>query len=169
MKRLFKVALVAGCMLLMAGIANAQKIGYVNTNELMQAMPEVKGIQTQMQTYQKSFVDQLTTLNNEYQTKGKAYETGREKMTDAQRTVSESELQDLQKRMQDLQTSASNQVQAKSSELMKPVADKVRTAINAVAKEKGYAYVLDSSQIDLIVAPATDNIQVPVRARLGLK
>ncbi len=169
MKRLFKVALVAGCMLLMSGLANAQKIGYVNTNELMQGMPELKTIKTQMDTYQKTFIDQLNTMNTEFQTKGQAYEAKRTTMTDAARTASESELQDMQKRMQDYQNNARQQVDAKSNELMKPVADKVRGAITAVAKEKGYAYVLDAGQIDLIVAPTADNMQPAVKAKLGLK
>ncbi len=170
MKKLFKVALIAGCMLFAAGLAHAQqKIGYVNTAELMQNMPEMKALQTQMNTYQKSFMDQLNSMNGEYQTKGQTYEKNRATMTDAARTAAEGELQDIQKRMQDFQNTASQQVQAKSAELLKPVQEKVRTAITAVAKEKGFAYILDASTTELIVAPEADNIQTAVKARLGLK
>jgi outer membrane protein len=169
MKRLFKVALVAVSMLFMASFANAQKIGYVNTNELMQTMPEVKGIQTQINTFQKSYVDQLNSMQTEFQKKAEAYQKGQATMNDAAKTAAESELQDFQKRMQDFNNDASQKVQAKGQELMKPVADKVRGAISAVAKEKGYAYVLDSSQVDLIVAPPTDNMQASVKAKLGIK
>lgn len=169
MKKLFRVALVAVSMLFMAGIANAQKIGYVNTNELMQAMPKLKDVQNSLNTYQKTFMDQLTSMNTELQNKAQAYDSKRATMTDAARTAAEGELQDFQKRMQDYQNNARQQVEAKSNELMKPLVDQVRAAITAVAKEKGYAYVLDASTIDLIVAPEADNMQASVKAKLGLK
>ncbi|GAB2684299.1 hypothetical protein GCM10027037_01760 [Mucilaginibacter koreensis] len=156
-------------MLFVAGFANAQKIGYVNTNELMQTMPEVKGIQTQINTFQKSYVDQLNSMQTEFQKKAEAYQKGQATMNDAAKTAAESELQDFQKRMQDFNNDASQKVQAKGQELMKPVADKVRGAITAVAKEKGYAYVLDESNVDLIVKPAADNMQPAVKAKLGIK
>jgi outer membrane protein len=170
MKRLFKVALVAGCMLLTAGFAKAQgKMGYVDFNAIVDAMPETKTLQTQLQTYQKTFMDQLQTMQNEFQTKGAAYEKSRATMTDATRTATENELQDIQKRIQDYTNTAQQQVQAKSNELSKPLFDKVRGAITAVAKEKGYTYVVDSATTNLLVSPPTDNLLAAVKLKLGLK
>jgi outer membrane protein len=170
MKRLFKVALIAGCMLLTAGFAKAQsKIGYIDFNAVVDVMPETKTLQTQLQAYQKTFVDQLQTMQNEYQTKGAAYEKSRSTMTDATRTASENELQDIQKRIQDYSNNAQQQVQAKSSELSKPLFDKVRAAINTVAKEKGYGYVIDSGTTNLLVSPPADDMLAAVKLKLGLK
>jgi len=72
MKKLFKVALVAVGMLLFVGnFAQAQsKIGYINTNALMDLLPEMKTLRVQMEAYQKTFSDQLATMGTEYQTKG---------------------------------------------------------------------------------------------------
>jgi outer membrane protein len=170
MKRLFKVALVAGCMLLTAGFAKAQtKIGHINFNQLIEAMPELKPVQTQLQAYQKTFMDQLQTMSGELQTKGAAYEKNRATMTDATRTATETELQDINKRIQDFQNTAQQQVQAKSAELYKPLGDKARAAVSTVAKEKGYAYVIDSGQTELIVSPAGDDLMPSVKLKLGLK
>jgi outer membrane protein len=90
-------------------------------------------------------------------------------MTDALRTQTETELQDLQKRIQDYQQSASQKVQEKYNELSKPLIEKARGAVNTVAKEKGYTYVIDTAQVDLIVSPPTDNLMDAVKAKLGLK
>jgi len=171
MKKLLKVALVAICMVFVMGnFAKAQtKIGYINTNALMDMLPEMKTLQTQMQAYQKTFADQLATMNTEYTTKGQKYEATRTTMTDATRTAAESELQDMQTRIQSFRDNAEKQIQAKSNELLKPLTDKVRAAITAVAAEKGYAYVLDSAQIELIVSPAGDDLMAPVKAKLGLQ
>lgn len=169
MKKLLKVALVAGCMLMAGNFAKAQvKIGYINFNQLIDAMPESKTVQTQLQAYQKQFMDQLNTMNTEYTSKLQAYQSGRASMTDAIRTAKENELGDIQKRMQDYQNTAQQQVSDKGNELFKPVSDKARGAINNVAKEKGYTYVIDTYQTDLIVAPAGDDLMAAVKAKLGL-
>jgi len=170
MKKLFKVALVAGCLFFVGNIAEAQsKIGHLNFNQLIDQMPETKTIQKQIQDYQKTFVDQLTALNTELQTNAQGYDAKRASMTDAARTAKEAELQDQNKRLQDFQTSARQKVDQKSNELSKPLLDKARVAVQAVAKEKGYGYVIDTSQTELLVSPPTDDLMASVKAKLGLK
>src|SRR4051812_8483899 len=105
MKKLFKVALVAAGMLFAGNFAQAQsKIGYINFESVVQQMPEFNTVKSQLEIYQKQFIDQLSTMNTELQNKGKEYQAGQDKMTDAVRTTKQAELQDIQKRMQDLQT-----------------------------------------------------------------
>ncbi|RKR82559.1 periplasmic chaperone for outer membrane proteins Skp [Mucilaginibacter gracilis] len=171
MKKLLKVVLVAGCMLFTGNmIANAQsKIGHVNFNAIIDQMPDTKVISAQLQAYQKTFIDQLTVMQSELQVKANAYDTQKATMTDAVRQLKEGELQDIQKRMQDYQTTAGQKVDAKKEELGKPLFDKVRLAISAVAKEKGYGYVIDSSQNELLVAPDGDDLMAAVKLKLGLK
>ncbi|MDT3404829.1 OmpH family outer membrane protein [Mucilaginibacter terrae] len=170
MKKLFKVALVAVFMLATAGFAKAQtKIGYIDFNGVIEAMPDLKPIQAQIQAYQKTFIDQSQSMQTELQSKGAAYEKNSKTMTDAARTAAENELQDLQKRIQDFNNNAQQQVQAKSSELFKPVSDKAKAAITAVAKEKGYTYVLDTQSTGLIVSPPGDDLMPAVKLKLGLK
>ncbi len=170
MKRVFKVAIVAVCMLIVGNFAKAQsKIGYVNFDELVRLMPEFKTAQTAVDAYQKQFIDQLTVMNTEYQAKGKDYQANQATMTDAVRTAKQTELADIQKRMQDYQTTAQQSVEAKTNELLKPITDKVKEAVTAVAKEKGYNYVYNSAQTQFIVAPETDDIEAAVKVKLALK
>jgi outer membrane protein len=170
MKKLFKVALVAVCILFVGNFAKAQsKIGYINTNALMDLLPEMKTLRVQMDAYQKTFSDQLATMSTTYQTEGQSYEAKQTTMTDAARTAAQSELQDMQQRITTFRDNAQKQIEAKSNELLKPLTDKVRAAITAVAGEKGYGYVLDSSQIELIVSPPGDDLMAPVKAKLGLQ
>lgn len=170
MKKLFKVALVAVCFFMVSNFANAQsKIGYVNFEAVVQQLPEFKTVQTQLDAYQKQFMDQLQAMNTELQTKGQEYQKTQATMTDAVRSTKQGELQDIQKRMQDLQTSAQQQVEAKGNELYKPLTEKARVAIDAVAKEKGYTYVFNSNQTQFIVSPPSDDLTAAVKAKLGLK
>ncbi|HEY2581513.1 MAG TPA: OmpH family outer membrane protein [Mucilaginibacter sp.] len=170
MKKLFKVALVAISILFVGNFAKAQtKIAYINFDEVVGQMPEAKTIKTQLDSYQKQFIDQLQVMNNELQTKGKEFTAGSATMTDAVRTAKQTELQDIQKRMQDYQNNAQQQVEAKSNELIKPLSDKVRAAVAEVAKEKGYTYVFNTAQVQLIVSPESDDLLAPVKLKLGLK
>lgn len=169
MKKLLKVALVAACIVFAGNIAKAQKIGYVALDQVVDQMPETKAAIASITAYNKQFIDQLTTMNNELQSKSQAYQAQRSTMTDAVRGAKESELADLQKRLQDYNNTAQQQVEAKRNELGKPIIDKARAAVAQVAKEKGFTYVINSSQTDLIVSPPGDDMLAEVKAKLGLK
>jgi len=170
MKKLVKVALVAVCIVFMGNFAKAQvKIGYIDQNALIGAMPELKTVNTQMEAYNKQFTDKIAALQTEFNGKVTIYNNKKATMTDADRTASEAELQDLQRRGTDLQASAQKQVEAKGAEYMKPLLDKAKLAIEAVAKEKGYSYVLDSSQTVLLVSPPGDDMMAAVKLKMGLK
>lgn len=170
MKKLFKVAIVAASMLMVVSFAKAQtKIGYINFQALVTQMPEYKTIRSQIDIYQKQFIDQLTVMNNTFSAEAKEFQDKAATMTDAVKTAKQTELQDMQKRMQDYQNNAQQQVDAKTNELSKPLIDKARAAVADVAKEKGYTYVLDSSQTTLIVSPESDDMLTSVKTKLGLK
>ncbi|MDB5031475.1 OmpH family outer membrane protein [Mucilaginibacter sp.] len=171
MKKLFKVALIAGCMILLMGnFAKAQtKIGHIAFDQVVGLLPELATVKTQLAAYQKTWSDQLGTLNTEYQNKLNDYQSKQATMTDAVKSLKQAELTDLGKRFQEQQSNAQQQVDAKTNELSKPLIDKVRAAVTAVAKEKGYAYVLNSTQTDLLVSPDADDLMPAVKAKLGLK
>jgi len=170
MKKVFKVALVAICMFLMGNAANAQqKIGYVDFNQIVQLMPDLKTVKVTMDAFSKTYQDVLDNLTKEYQTKGAAYQAKQATMNDAARTAAQAELTDIQNRAQQYNTTAQQAVEAKSNELIKPVTDKVHAAVSAVAKEKGYTYVLNSGQTELLVFPEADDLGAAVKLKLGLK
>ncbi|MES2807922.1 MAG: OmpH family outer membrane protein [Bacteroidota bacterium] len=170
MKKLMKVALVALCMVFIGNFANAQtKIGYINTNELIPQLPDYKTVNTAIESFKKQFVDVLQGMDKELQEKAAGYQSKQATMTDAAKLAAQGELADIQKRAQTYQTEASQKVEAKGAELMKPLIDKVNAAITAVAKEKGYTYVIDSSTTALLVAPPTDDLLAAVKLKLGVK
>jgi outer membrane protein len=170
MNRSLKVAFLLAGAVFAGNVAKAQvKLGYVNISQLVQSMPETKTIQEQVNAYSKQFLDQLTTMNNELQTKAKDYEAHKASMSDAARAAAETELGDLQKRLQGYSNTSQQQVETKSNELAKPLFDKVRAAVTVVAKEKGYTYVINTAQTDLVVSPPGDDLTAEAKAKLGIK
>lgn len=172
MRKLLKVALVALSVVFMSNFAKAQtaKIGHIAYEQLIPLLPQYKTAQTALDAFQKTYVDKYNSLTTELTTKGKDYEAKRTTMTDAARSIAETDIQDLQKRIQEFQTKANTEVQAKGDELMKPIVDSVKAAVSAVAKEKGYAYVINSSNPELLlVSPPADDLLAAVKTKLGLK
>jgi outer membrane protein len=148
--------------------AQAQKkFGYVNSQELLETMPEARKADTTLKQYAKSLDDQFKTMANDYQTKGKEYEEKAKTWTDAVREVKEKELTDLQNRIQEFQQGAEEKIQNKRAELFKPLLDKAQKAIKDVGVEGGYDYIFDGSA--LLYAKDTENILPQVKAKLGIK
>src|SRR5579863_3953246 len=119
-----KKLIIAGSLLLgvvfAANKAGAQtKVGYINFGQMVQQLPETKSVQDQVNAYSKQFLDQLTTMNNDFQAKLKDYQDHKSAMTDAARTAKEAELSDMQRRMQDYSNNSQQQVETKSNDLAK--------------------------------------------------
>jgi outer membrane protein len=149
---------------------NAQsqkKTGYVNSQELIETMPEAKKADSTIHKYQTDLQDQLKTMGTEAQTKYADYQANVKTWSDAVREVKEKELTDLQNRIQDFQQSAEDKIGKKRQEILKPVLDKAQNAIKAVGAEGGYDYIFDGA--NLLYAKDAENILPLVKAKLGIK
>ncbi len=171
-----RFALILSCSLLSLGnIARAQgssaplKLGYINSQELLAAMPETGKADTTLQKYAKQFQDQYEAMQKEYQTKGQQYQAGEKTMTDAIKEVKMKEIQDLQARIESFQQSAQEKVGQKKQEVLAPIYEKANKAIKDVAKEKNYDYIFDAGQGFLLYGKDGDNIMPIVKQKLSLK
>jgi outer membrane protein len=166
-----KIVLFVVCGLLIGNVASAQlKLGYINSAELLNLMPEIKKANADIEAYQKSFVDQLQQLQTEGQNKLQAYNAGEKTMTDAVKEAKQGELMDIQNRLTTMQSSAEEKIGKKKEELYSPILEKAQKAIEDVAKEKGYDYVFDrGAGQGVLFAKDSYNILADVKAKLGIK
>jgi outer membrane protein len=144
------------------------KLGYIDSNELLEMMPGKDSIQNAIQAYGKSLENQLQTMYSEYQTKLQDYQTNSRTMSDIIRQTKEKELADLESRIQTFQQQADTDLQNKQTELLQPLLDKAKNAINLVAKENGYTYIFDVGTGAFLYYEKGDNILPLVKAKLGL-
>jgi outer membrane protein len=164
-----KIILFLACGLMIGNYAMAQKFGYIDSRELLSAMPEKIKADSSIQLYAKSFQDQLQTMGKEYEKKLQEYQAQEKTMTDAVKEVKVKEIQDLQNRIETTNQSAQEKVEKKRQDLFTPILEKADKAIKEVAKEKAYSYVFDASSGALLFANETDNILALVKAKLGIK
>lgn len=168
MKKLF----VAAAALLCAGmVANAQpKFGYVNSQEIIFSMPEINQVQAQLEQLQKDVEEQLEIIQVEYNNKAMEYQKNAANYSDAIRQSKEQELMGLQQRYEELGKAGQADLQKKQGELMQPVIDKAKAAIDKVAAEGGFAAIFDMAVGSLAYwdeAQLTD-ISPAVKAELGI-
>ncbi len=166
-----KIVLTLAGLLMMAAATFAQspKLGYINSQELLQSMPEMTKSEGELKTLAKSYEDQLVTMNQELEKKYKDFQAGDKTMTEAVREVKTRELQDLQARMESTKESAQEKIQKRKKELYDPILEKADKAIRAVATEKNYDYIFDASAGSLLFAKESENVLDAVKAKLGIK
>ncbi|MEI6488862.1 MAG: OmpH family outer membrane protein [Bacteroidota bacterium] len=168
MKNIFKIAIVGVTFILCSTTMNAQKIAHINLDSLISIMPESKTAQQAVQDYAKQLEEQVTAMQSELKTKYDDYQAKSKDMAEVVRASKEKELNDLNQRIQDFQQQAQTDYQKKSAELSKPVYEKAKKAVDAVAKENGFKYVLDTSTGMVIYSEQSDDIIGLVIKKLGI-
>lgn len=165
-----KIFLLLACGLFFGSSAFAQaKFGYINSDELLSIMPEVRKADSSLQLYAKSYQDQLEQMMKEYQKKGQDFQAQERTMTEAVKEVKVKEIQQLEERIQTTQQSAQEKVAKKKEELYSPILEKADKAIKEVAKSNNFDYVFDASRGNILYAKESDNIMPLVKAKLGIK
>ncbi len=161
-----KLIIAAFAVVLATGLsANAQKIGHVDGEALVTLLPEFKTVQDKIQKYNSDTLGgEYTKMVKEYQEKDSVL---KKTTVPSVKQVLEKDLGELGGALQNWQQIATQASQAKQAQLLGPLYDKVRKAIQDVAKEKGYAYVLAPDVI--IVSPPSDDLTPAVATKLGVK
>ena len=130
--------------MLMAPLATfAQKFGKVNTNTIMQALPEISKINGELEATAKQYENELKTMQDELQRQAEAYDKGKSTMNATAQKSKEQELQQLYQKYQQTQMDNQKALQKAQQDKMQPIINKVRSAIENVGKTGGYTYIFE--------------------------
>lgn len=170
MKKTFFVVLLA--LMAFCGSAQAQKavkLGHINSTELMGIMPGKDSVQTVLQNEISELEATLKTMEAELQQRFNEYQEKQAQWSDLIKQTKQRELQDMQARAQEFQSNAQETLQTRQQELLQPIIDRAKKAIEDVAKENGYTYVFDSGNGTLLYQSDSDDLLPLVKKKLGLK
>ncbi|MDH8702648.1 outer membrane protein [Dysgonomonadaceae bacterium PH5-43] len=167
-----KIVLFALLMLPLGAIAQ-DKIAYLDSEAVMSVMPEVAQMQDSIQKVQEAFKKEMTIMEDEYSKKFEAYMAEAEGLIESIRTRREGELRDIEQRAQAHQEQFQTDLQQLYRQLLAPIQQKVREAIQTVGAENNFTYVLEASaqagsQI-LYVSPTAVDATPLVKQKLGLQ
>ena len=147
------------------------KIGYVDSDAIMDKLPDAQDARQKLDVLVQEWQGELNKIENTWKTKYDDYEKRKLIMTDQSRAELEAELVKLEKQISDYREKkfgTNGEMFQKQDELMKPVQNKVFSAIKDVAQEEDYDYVFDRSG-DILLLYAKDKYDITVKVLNKLK
>src|SRR6188508_2554191 len=138
---------------LIASFASAQKYAYVNTEYILENIPEYKAAQQQLDNsslqWQKEIEDRYTIIDKLYKT----YQAEQVLLTEEMKKRRQDEINTKEKDVKELQKQRfgfEGDLFKKKQELVKPIQDKIYNAVKKLAQDGSYAVIFDKSS-DLVM------------------
>jgi outer membrane protein len=168
MKKIIQIAAAATLFLGLATTLSAQKVGYVNSLQILSEMPEYKqaeanitALRQQIEKKGNQMVQDLQSDAMEVEQKAQAGQ-----LSPLQEQEEMKRLQEEQAKIQKYQQDSQKQLADRQSELMEPLSKKLNDAIAAVAQEGGYTMVIDIQA--LVYYEPSEDLTAKVKSKLGM-
>lgn len=145
-----------------------QTFGHIDSAALLELMPEKAKAEKDLEAFAIPFNDELKKMAAELESKMTGFESAQEGMTKLVRQTKVTEIQDMQTRIQQFQENAQAEITRKEQEVLGPIVEKARKAIDEVANEKGLTYVFDASLGVLLYMKDSNDVMAEVKVKLGI-
>ena len=167
MKKIILCAICAFCGL----TANAQaKFGHVNTQEIIQAMPEYTAAKTEIDKLQEQYEADLKSMQDELQKKAEAFDKEQASLPENIKQRRQTELQEMYQKIQQSYQDNQQALQKASQEKMQAITAKVLDAIKAVGQAGEFVMINEiNAGIPYISTTLSTDVTAQVKAKLGLK
>ena len=142
-------------------------VAHINTQELIEAMPEMKAAKAEIENLGKTYDFQLQELAKEYDDTVKQYDAEVSTVTDEENQRRIEEVEAMRNSIGQYQANAQQDLQKKEYELLNPIANKAKAAILQVARAQGIHYVLDSTDGQGVILADGKDLMADVRIALG--
>lgn len=149
-------------------LASAQKLGHINSQELLAAMPELKDVQAKLDTLAGQYETQFANMQEEFNKKVAAFQQEQANMTAGVRDFRQQEIVEMEQRIQMFYQTAQKDIQAKQQEFMVPIQQKMMNAVKKVAEAQGCDYVLEAMTLHYVSPTALDLMPL-VKKELGIQ
>jgi outer membrane protein len=164
-----KILLVAALLIPMLASAQTLKIGLVDQNEILGKMPDTAAAQKQIEEVSKKYDDEYQKLNEEFKRMYDELQNMKEDELPAIKERKTREFTDYQQKIQQFEQTAMGDIQKMQQDLMAPIVQKIRAAIESVGKEGGYSLIQDKNpQITIYFDAPVVDLTPEVKAKLGI-
>ena len=168
-----KIALILSCVLLMAVAADAQRYAVIDSKYILDKIPEYKEAQKKLDQFSELWQQELDQKQAAVDKMFKDYDAEQVMLPDNLKKKREDELYNKEKELRDLQRKRfgfEGDLFKKRQELIKPIQDKVYNAVQKLATDKQYDFILDKSEgITVIFADPKLDRSEDVLKNLGVK
>ena len=143
------------------------KVAHIDTQKLIGEMPEVIAAQKQLEQLEKTYSTEIENTYKEFQTKAQSYSADAANQTDVTNQARQKELETMQQNINQYRETAAQDLQKKQVEMMRPLYDKAKAAIEKVASAQGFDYVLDATAGGSVIMAKGKDLMADVKAELG--
>ncbi len=134
----------------------AQKIGHIDRTALIKAMPETAEVEKRLATVQQEYATAYQSMEQEYNQMVQEAQANQKTWPEAILQAKVKAIQDKEQQIAQFEQTASEDLQKQQASLYQPIIDKASKAIEDVAKENGFTYIIDSSVGVLLYAGGED-------------
>ena len=145
----------------------AQKFGHVDTQAIMQSLPEVSRVNGELEALAKQYDNDLQASQTELQRKAEEYDKNKSTMNETKQKETEQSLNDMYTRIQQQYQQNQLDLQKAQQDKLQPIINKVRTAIETVAKTGGYVYIMEVGSVLYINEALSKDVTADVKAQLA--
>mgnify|MGYP003365707760 FL=1 len=148
----------------------AQKFGHFKSMDIIPVMPEWSKAQTDIQTMQKQYEDEIKRASEEFNKKFAEYQQEASKLPQNIQERRQKELQEMQEKGMQFQQEAQQQLQKAYADMMEPIYDKLEKAVKSVGQSGGYTYVFDLNRTDIpyINESQSTDVTNAIKTQLGI-
>ena len=168
-----KILPIACCLLLVTFFASAQRYAVIDSKYILEKLPEYKESQTKLDQFSAQWQQEIEKKQADLDKMYKDYDAEQVMLADNLKKKREDELFNKEKEVRDLQKKRfgfEGDLFKKRQELIKPIQDKVYVAIQKLAVDKSYDFILDKSEgITVIFADPKLDKSDDVLKFLGVK
>ena len=144
------------------------KFGHISTPELVMLTADADSARVRLQAYQKELIEELESMQTEYNNKLNTYQQKSATWTAAIKESKEAELVEMQQRLGQFQQTAQGDLSQLEQTLFAPIYEKARNAIAKIAKEKGLSFVFETSSNPLVYVNESQSIDLLPLAKAAL-
>ena len=164
MKKTIKYVVVACIMIAGLGL-NAQKLGHVNSQVIMQELPDYESARKDLESFNSDLTKELEMYQKLIVEFAQDYEQNKNGMSEDTRKRKETDLMERQQNYEKKAYEAQTSLQQKEQELLQQIMIKVNTAVKEVAEKEGYDYVYE---VTTLLYAGGEDISDKVRKKLGI-
>jgi outer membrane protein len=151
----------------------AQKVGYVDTQALLERMPEYKAAEQEIERLTQQWQKEIDDLYARVEQLFQQYREQEPLMSPEMKRRKQDEIEAEERKARELQRKRfgpNGDLFKQREEKMKPILDRLNQAIQAVAQEKKFSIVLDrSAGANILYAEPAYDLTDAVAAKLGLR
>lgn len=146
------------------------KFAHINTQELFNIMPEKIEGEKNLEKASKEYEGELVKMQEEFKKKYTEFMAAADTLPEGIKVRRMQDVQELETRIQNFQQVAMQDLQKKQQEMLAPIMDKIKKAIEQVGNENGFIYIFDLSSSPVLYHSSKSIDAMPlVKTKLGLK